>query len=141
MGLSHTDAGSDVILGCGGQGHVKQPQVALEAAVEVVGKRGFAHHTIKAQGPIPGLQVCLGHHDKQQPQGVLGQAPLSLCKELFMLHLGYSQQGHAQGRVPFQRCPLGGRVGVPPVLHPSQPGASQPPNLGTVGLVATEEMI
>lgn len=66
MGVLHpeegADAGSDVLLSSRRQGHVMLPQVAFQVAAEVVGQPGLAPHVVVAQGPVPGIQICLGNY-------------------------------------------------------------------------------
>lgn len=104
------------------------------------GSKGLPPSLLK---PIPTSQVFLEqHHDKQQ-QGIVCWAPLSPLKQLIMVHSGKFHQGHAWG----EACPgaylqtPSWRVGVTPLFPcPSWLGAHHPPNPGSVGLVATEEI-
>lgn len=68
-------------------------QVALQVVAEVLGQPGLAPCAIVAHGPKPGAQVCVGHQQDKQQQGIVAQAVLHLHEQLIVHCPGYMQQG------------------------------------------------
>lgn len=67
-----------------------QPQGTLQLVVEFGGQCRLAVWIVKAQGPVPGLQVHLGHYGDQQQQGVVGWQSIIPHKQLLEVCPGHS---------------------------------------------------